>query len=502
MDEVETLRFDANSYEKKTCTLEGRTIVYRAWEGLPYCAAPVDPVQKLNLFVPECLYDGTGAYTPKTAPIFMPNTVGAYMPGPATEPGPDPYGEGPNNIFCALEHGYVVASVGVRGRTTGWMDRECFEGSMIDYRSDGTTSAVGRMVGRAPALITDYKAAIRWMRHNADTIPGCMERIITSGTSAGGELSALAGATGNVEEYEPYLAAIGAFDERDDIFAANCYCPVHNLENSDAAYEWLFSGHNDYHSTKYVHTLTGVFDRITEDGQMTPEQVELSRQLKELFPAYLNSLGLVDDKGKALTLDANGEGSFKSLVASCVMAAAQRELETHENERTRPWMLADGAQIDGQDYLTVANGKVVDMDWDGFVSKITRMKPAPAFDAVDLHSLENEEFGDEHVDSRHFAAFSMEHNKVAGAELADPDIVRLMNPIPWIAQQRADVAPHWRVRHGAFDRDTSLAIPVILATMLRDKGCDVDFFLPWGLRHGGDYDLSELFTWIDGLCKA
>ena len=55
--------------------------------------------------------------------------------------------------------------------------------------------------------------------------------------------------------------------------------------------------------------------------------------------------------------------------------------------------------------------------------------------------------------------------------------------------------------HGAFDRDTSLAIPVILATLLQNKGYQVDFCLPWGLPHSGDYDLKELFEWIDCLAK-
>lgn len=60
---------------------------------------------------------------------------------------------------------------------------------------------------------------------------------------------------------------------------------------------------------------------------------------------------------------------------------------------------------------------------------------------------------------------------------------------------RADTAKYWRIRHGSFDRDTSLAIPVILATMLENNGCDVDFHLPWGLPHSGDYDI-----FCNGLC--
>ena len=64
-----------------------------------------------------------------------------------------------------------------------------------------------------------------------------------------------------------------------------------------------------------------------------------------------------------------------------------------------------------------------------------------------------------------------------------------------------DTTKKWRIRHGAFDRDTSIAIPVILATMLKNKGYEVDFSLPWGLPHSGDYDLEELFAWIDKLAK-
>ena len=64
-----------------------------------------------------------------------------------------------------------------------------------------------------------------------------------------------------------------------------------------------------------------------------------------------------------------------------------------------------------------------------------------------------------------------------------------------------DTTKNWRIRHGAFDRDTSIAIPVILATMLKNKGYEVDFSLPWGLPHSGDYDLEELFAWIDKLAK-
>ncbi|WP_227713194.1 hypothetical protein AAHK14_02180 [Moraxella sp. K1664] len=43
---------------------------------------------------------------------------------------------------------------------------------------------------------------------------------------------------------------------------------------------------------------------------------------------------------------------------------------------------------------------------------------------------------------------------------------------------------------------------MILATTLQNQGKNVDFALPWGVGHGGDYDLNELFDWADKLVKA
>lgn len=490
----DTLYFDKDRYEIKTCELDGSSIRYRAYMGLDYCEKPVDDIQKLNLFVPEVYYQGgeLNGYSLTTAPIFMPNTVGGYMPGPTDEPGLDRHGHA-NSIFKALEHGYVVAAAGVRGRTTGKRSTEFFEGSKAEISGTET----GKMVGKAPALIVDMKAVVRYLRHNKDVIPGDTEHIITNGTSAGGALSAMTGATGNSPDYAPYLEAIGAADERDDIFAASCYCPIHNLENADAAYEWLFCGCNDFYRTKHVKTEHGV-ERVPFRGEMTEKQIAVSKELKALFPAYLNSLGLTDREGNALTLDENGEGSFKEYVRSFILASAQKELDGHDSADRLGWLAVAGSEVEKQDCLTVENGKAVALDWDGFVKKITRMKATPAFDALDLNSPENEEFGTEEIKAKHFTPFSQEHSEAQG-ELADERIIKMLNPVRYIGE--ADTAKHWRVRHGAFDRDTSLAVPVILATILENRGYDVDFCLPWGLPHSGDYDLEELFAWIDRICR-
>ncbi len=581
---TDCLIFDDTKYEVMTCTFGQESVTYRAFLHLPYCTAPVAEIQQMNLFVPEVYYAGGSihGYDLHTAPIFMPNTVGGYMEGPADEPGRDFKGE-INSIFYALQHGYVVASAGVRGRTTGRASTEFFEGSAgrrgpqdvaaakqtgtdkpqdsataepADASADKAQKPMGapmgfappqdldpaQMVGKAPALIVDMKAAIRYLHYNADRLPGDAAHIITNGTSAGGALSALAGATGNSMDYEPYLREIGAAEAPDTIFAASCYCPIHNLEHADAAYEWLFCGCNEFHQMKFEMTDNGP-RRIPLTGTMTAKQQEVSAELKAQFPAYVNGLQLTDADGAPLTLDADGNGSFRDYVAAWVMASAQKELDTHDTENRLSGLMVDGSAIEQQDYLHITDGKVTDLDWEGYVRTITRMKTAPAFDALDLNSPENEEFGDAGARCKHFTAYSAAHSE-AGGTIADAQIIHMMNPIDYIlttgqtiatdtsdastvatpdaavgvATQRPSapaatqdaattaaapvaIAPHWRIRHGAFDRDTAIAIPVILATLLQNNGYDVDFFLPWGLPHSGDYDLDELFAWIDRIVR-
>ncbi len=487
------LRFDPSAFTVRTCTLDGRTITYRAFENIPYCTNPVDPIQKLNIFVPECYYheQTLHGYTLHTAPIFAPNTVGGYLPGSADVPGLNHKGM-INATFEALDHGYVVMCAGIRGRTSGKVSDEFFVGG----KAVETTGGSGQLVGKAPAFIVDMKAAIRYLRYNKGRIPGDTEKIITSGTSAGGALSALAGASGNHPDYQQALAEIGAANERDDIFAANCYCPIHNLEHADAAYEWMFCGVNDYHKIRF-RRVNGKVEKSVQDGVLTEDQIIVSQELNKLFPSYVNSLYLRNPNGEPLTLDATGNGSFKDYVKSFVMQSAQSELDTHHAREHWHYLVMEGSEVEKQNYLSIQNGTVTSLDWDGFIHAITRMKPAPAFDALDLNSPENDEFGTENISAKHFTEYAHKHSKVHG-ELADPQIIKMMNPLSYIGC--ADTAPHWRIRHGVYDRDTSLAIPVILATILENKGFQVDFSLPWGLPHSGDYDLNALFVWVDHLC--
>jgi hypothetical protein len=221
-------------------------------------------------------------------------------------------------------------------------------------------------------------------------------------------------------------------------------------------------------------------------GALTPDHTKVSEELKALFPAHLNSPGLRKADGTVLTLDAKGEGTFKEYVKSFVIASAQKALKA-------------GKDLSGLTWMTVKDGTVADIDFGKFAAYATRIKTPPAFDSLELRSPENNLFGTATVDSQHFTAFSKDHS--ADHSLADASLVKMMNPTDYIGTQGTAMAPYWRIRHGTVDRDTSLAVPVILTTKLLNHGNKVDFAMPWGQGHGGDYDLDELFAWINQICR-
>lgn len=464
-----SLEFNTDEFTKKELTLKGQTIKYRAYENIVYVKNPVDiNYQKMNIYVPEVYYEGKviGRYTVDTAPIFMPNTVGGYMPGAPDSPGKHMFTGELNAIFVALQKGCVVASPGARGRVT--------------------RDEKGLYTGKAPACVVDLKAAVRYLRHNAKLIPGDVNKIISNGTSAGGALSSLLGASGNNSNYEAYLKALGAADEHDHIFAASCYCPITNLENADMAYEWMFNGVNDYKKFKFTQMADYRVERTLVEGTMTENQISISNKLKSLFPSYLNTLVLKSVDEIELTLDENGDGNFKDYVKSFVIASAQKALD-------------NGVDLSELAWIVIKDQTVIDMDFHKYVRYATRMKPTCAFDDLDLGSPENDLFGTAIINTQHFSKFSKEYSTAAGS-LADSVIVKMMNPMSYIGLEGSTAAHYWRIRHGVMDRDTSLAIPVMLATKLKNSKLNVDFSLPWGLGHAGDYDLDELFAWIEEIC--
>lgn len=476
-----SLNFDSKNYTSKTITVDGKTVQFRAFENIVYVTNPVDTKYEcMNIYIPEEYFKGKsdGSYTADTAPIFFPNSVGGYLPG---APGSISDGSsvtsnsgsqslaagagapdgGAKAASVALSKGYVVAMPGARGRTTQDSD--------------------GKYTGKAPAAIVDLKAAVRYLRFNDKSIPGDAEKIISNGTSAGGALSALLGTSGNNSDYDPYLKAIGAANTRDDIFASSDYCPITNLDNADMAYEWQFNGINNYNTLNFATMKTTT-------GTMTANQISLSDNLKKAFPTYLNSLNLKSFNGTPLSLDANGNGTFKEYVKSYVIASAQKALD-------------NGTDLSSYDWITIYENKVTDIDFEKYNQYVGRMKVTPAFDNVDLSTGENGLFGTATTDAQHFTTFSQNNNTASNATMADQSIIKMMNAMNYIGASNTTTAKYFRIRYGSIDNNTSTAIPLILATKLQNNGKNVNFAIPWGVAHSGDYDLTDLFAWTDKICS-
>ena len=396
----------SRNFTMEQIILRGKPVAFRAWRGLQYVRRPAAPeVQVMNLYVPEGLQEA--------APVFFPNAIGGYMEARPIEP--EVYADGIGNAAAeALARGYIVASPGARGSLTRVGDK---------------------WVGKAPAAIIDLKAAVRCLKTILPEVGGDGEKIISNGTSAGGALSALLGASGAAPEYGPWLEEAGAYPGSDQIFAASCYCPITNLEHSDTAYEWQY-GH------------------LTQDS-------EVSARLAEAFPAYVNALR---PGGRDLA-------GVEDFVKQKLLEAA----------RTAPELPAD-CGID-------AEAGTVDLH--RYSAYITRMKSPAAFDSPELSTAENLLFGSESEKCRHFTpAFPG-----AGAEA---ERIRLMNAMNFLGSPGC--VRHWRIRHGASDRDTAFHISAMLVLELEAKGAAVDYALPWGVPHSGDYDLEDLFGWMESVC--
>ncbi|MGP1360031.1 subtype B tannase [Campylobacter sp.] len=451
------LKFDESKFELKSVQVGGVELKFRAYEGIVYVAKPVSEYEVLNFYVPE------GKFSDQRTAIFMPNAIGGYMPAMPSKP--EIQNKKPNATLEALLRGYVVASVGARGRTL--KDSENF-------------------IGKAPAAIVDLKAAVRYLKFNDKFMPGDANKIISNGTSAGGAMSALLGVSAGAKEYEPYLKELGAARADDQIYAASIYCPVTNLEHQDEAYEWMFGDLDKFERIDFSGLDAASFnDRSKKPqmvtGELNATQKELSRELKAKFPAYLNSLNLKDAKGHMLSLDENGEGSFKEYINALLSRAFTATKSSDKNTLTPKFITLDtqGCQL-GYTF-----------EFEDFIASLKRAKAPVAFDGLTLENPENDLFGDSKTPTKHFTKFAKEQS---GGEMAEAGVIKMMNAMNYTANKKA--AKFYRIRQGTSDTDLALAVPAMLALSLKNVGKEVDFEAVWGQGHGGDYDLDELFAWI------
>jgi len=477
-----SLAFDVKNYESMSTTVDNKEIKYRAFEYIPYVANPIDIDQQyMNIYVPEEYFNnGTvNGYTTQTAPIFMPNAVGGYMPSQALTPKVE--NGKPNSVVYALSRGYVVAAPATRGRTNKASD--------------------GNFIGKAPAVIVDLQAATAYLHANDSTMPGNANRIITNGTSAGGAVSLLQGAAGNSSDFQPYLQALGAATAATNVYAVSAYAPITNLDAADMAYEWSYNGITSFNK---VTMGQGELPQANVGGNAAPPQrtiqrvnlnaddVAYSNLLSEHFPEYVNNLQLHDSMGRVLKLDKNGNGTFKNYVKAFIIDAANKAQ-------------AKGTDLSKHTYLVRDNktGTIKDINWEAYNQFVSRSKAPGAFDSRSNDSGENNLFGTSTTDNNHFTITAALHDTTSNPEtyVQNAKVVTMMNPMNYLGSPAATNAQFYRIRYGTADSNTSVAIPLIVGTRAQNLGYKVDMATPFDVDHSGDYDLDELFNWMDNIVK-
>ena len=450
-------------------------------------------------------------YTAQSAPIVIP----VETPGYSAMGAPTDY---VSSSAQFTEAGFIYVYPGARGRNEG-----------------------------APAGVTDFKAAIRYIRFNGDDIAGDKDSIFSFGMSGGGAQSALIGATGNSELYTPYLNAIGAADEKDDVKGSMCWCPITNLDIADEAYEW---------------NMGVTRSDLTEDMQA------LSDGLADAFASYINDIELTDENGIVLLLEQDEDGKWtKGTYYDYIKSEIERSLNNFLSDNTFPYTkqssngfggfgvrgggmpdFANGEkpqggdnanvpieELDGiqrttdtsqaaeedktyqtaEEYIADSNGDEAWIAYDEKTNTATitsveafvkacknASKSVGAFDDLNATQGENTLFGYGDGKGAHFDVMmarllaNTEYEEAYKADLEKTDAlgnlvnyrVNMYTPMYYIDDmyagfKTADVAKYFRIRTGINQGDTALSTEVNLALGLRAYGSDVDFETVWGQGH-------------------
>jgi hypothetical protein len=217
----------------------------------------------------------------------------------------------------------------------------------------------------------------------------------------------------------------------------------------------------------------------------------LSQQLKDAFSVYQASLNLQGKNGYG-TITAENYGDY--LVETYLIPSANKYLNAL-TEETRDSYLSSRTWITWSD-------NSASFTFEDYVAYIGRMKGLPAFDAFDLSGIENNLFGNSTTNARHFTDFSLQQD--SGDPSAEIDgelqaIVNMMNPMYFIQQNNTDCAQYWFIRTGTKDAHTAHTIFGNLATILENRGKDVNASLYWDGGHAVNQDPEAFVEWVSQI---
>ena len=437
--------------------------------GIPYCANPADTHhEKLAIFVPRALFDakanGDGTYTAKAcgngAPFAMKIDTPSFL---AMKPAQSYSRE----AAAVAKSGLVSVIAGARGKGTG--------------------------VG---AAVADFKAAIRFIRLNADILPP-EKGFFVYGSDAGGAIACVIGASGDSALYSSLLDEIGAAETTDAVDGVFATEPRTALSASDAAYEWSAGHARDY-----------------QDGDAEEERLK-SENLARSFAEKINSLSLAGDDGNALTLDESGGGPYadfyrnelarslnKFLAAepfprkTGLFATHIAETEKPEGESATEGMFAGRKPRKPKSSIpNIAEERLFREMTEKRQRELSGIHDTPYDYIESLNALSVSKGGGRWVeydgasgraeitDWKAFAKLFQKPLRKTGAATSDEGNFSLLSemydPMYFLCEKSGNVAPSWRIRGTAARTDKPLTTEMNLAQLLKNNGLRVDFSLFW-----------------------
>ena len=436
-------------------------------------------------------------YTAKTAPIIFLNECGGWR------------SSSPRSCDMSyIDEGFIYVTCGARSRDA--------------MNSDGTIHT-----GKSPMQMADLKSGVISLRYNDSVIPGDKNKIVSIGTSGGGQMSSILGVSGDMKEYYPYMYDAGAIGVKkntdgtyeslisDSIFAAQNYCPIADIENADLAYAWWW--------------VDLVDDGGIYNGNITNFEKRLQELEAEEFINYLNSLQLKDEKGNDLTLTSIRSGTYYNAILNNLSDALNKFVDAGEID-------VENSYKDYTSWLTKDENnkyKIIDlkqfMIGTGLVNN--RNKSIPGFDSKDK-SAENNAFGKDNVDAVHFSKSIANIIKNNYDELSkldgfnkeqideyiedtilgeDADLINsqtaLLNATHILlgidGLKPVNPVKHFRNRSGTADQHTSFSIGYNILLAAAMYGIDVDYSLVWNMGHGNNEGTSTgtFISWVNKISK-
>jgi len=457
--------------------------------GIQYCSSPASSsYEQMGIFVPAKYMDATSnsdgtytctintgntvnGYSASTAPIVVP----VNTPGYSAQSAPSGYS---SDAATYTAKGFIYLWAGCRGRDAG-----------------------------APLGVTDLKAAIRYYRYlqaEQNAVPGNVNCIFSFGHSGGGAQSSLLGASGNSSLYNDYLNAIGALTGyKDNVLGSQCWCPITNLDQADAAYEWNMG--------------------LTRSGLSSADQ-SISKGLTSEYADYINAIGLKDPStGNKLTLESTSDGyyqggSYYQYIMAVINDAVTR-YNKYNSASVSTYSTTDASALNSfsSTYKNASKGLGAFDDYDTKgQAENTLMGVAGTAGHFDKYlALLINTYASSYYSS--FISDLSSNNVDAVGKTVDYRLM-MYTPLYYLIDNStyysgggsgsSDVASYWRIRTGIDQGDTSLGTETNLALALQNYNGvkSVDFETIWGLGHTEAEDTGtasdNFISWVENCMNT